>query len=88
MREREIERRVCAWAKANGWTHRKWCSPNNRGVPDRLFFKAGRVKALEFKAPGKPPRKLQQWQIADLTAAGLECHVIDGVEGGIDALSR
>jgi hypothetical protein len=87
IRERDIESGVCRWAEAHGWRHRKWKSPNNRGVPDRLFFRDGRVIAIEFKAPGREPRKLQRWQIRDLVAAGLECHVVDSVEAGRRALA-
>ena len=82
MRERDIEKAVCRWAEKNGWLAFKWVSPQNRGVPDRLFIKDGRVVAIEFKAPGKKPTPSQELVHDILQDAGLEVYVIDNVEAG------
>ena len=87
VRESAIERAVCAKARRAGWLAPKWSSPGRRGVPDRLFIRAGRVIAIEFKAPGETPSALQRHTINELREAGLECHVIDSVEGGLRVLS-
>lgn len=80
MRESLIERKCCAWAKANGWLAFKFTSPNNRAVPDRLFIKDGRVVFVEFKAPGKQPTKLQTSVINLMRGRGATVHVIDNYE--------
>ena len=88
MRERDIEKSVCRWAEKNGWLAYKWTSPQNRGVPDRLFIKDGRVVAIEFKAPGRRPTPSQELVHDILRDAGLEVHVADSVEAGRLALER
>lgn len=82
MLEATIEKRVCANAKANGWLTYKWTSPSNRGVPDRIFIKAGRVVFVEFKAPGKKPTPLQKHIHKKLENEGMEVHVVDSIEAG------
>lgn len=60
MKESTIERRVCKWAQEHGWLAYKFVSPNQRGVPDRVFVSPrGVVVFVEFKAPGGKPTKLQ-----------------------------
>jgi hypothetical protein len=87
MLERNIERKVCEMAKAAGWLAFKFVSPAQRGVPDRIFIKDGRIVFIEFKAPGAMPTKLQWRMIDRLRGAGCEVHVCDSVEGGCDALA-
>jgi len=81
-REATIEKKVCAAAKADGWLTYKWVSPSNRGVPDRIFIKDGRVVFVEFKAFGKKPTPLQSHIHKKLTDQGMEVHVIDNVQMG------
>ena len=61
--EKKLEKRCCDVAKANGWYTRKFSSPSNRGVPDRIFIKEGKVWFIEFKAPGNTPTELQKHEI-------------------------
>ena len=63
MSEAELERKVVAWAKANGVLTYKFSSPSQRGVPDRIFIGKGGVLFLELKAPGKEPTALQLREI-------------------------
>ncbi len=86
--ERDIEAKAVKWAKANGWLTYKFVSPSQRGVPDRIFIKAGHVVFIEFKAPGKKPTPLQAQTIRKLKDAGCEVWVCDNVESAIDALSE
>ena len=60
MRESVVENKVRLFAKSKGWLSYKWKSANRRGVPDRLFFKNGRLIIIEFKAPGEVPTKKQE----------------------------
>ncbi|MBT8152724.1 VRR-NUC domain-containing protein [Epibacterium ulvae] len=80
IRESYIERKSCAIAKAAGWLVYKFTSPNQKGVPDRVFVRAGRVVFAEFKAPGKQATPLQVRQIEKLREQGMDVYVIDSVE--------
>ena len=82
MRESVIEQRVCSYARDRGWLTYKWVSPANRGVPDRILFRDGRVLLIEFKAPGKRPTKLQSYIHQRLEKEGFKVHVIDSIEEG------
>ena len=65
-----------------GWLVYKFVSPNQRGVPDRMFIKAGQLFFVEFKAPGKKLRPLQQLRCDEIIAAGFSVHIIDDVDLG------
>lgn len=87
MRESAIEKQVCDLARADGWLVFKWSSPNHRGVPDRIFIRAGRVLFVEFKAPGRALTPLQAHVRAKLEAEGAEYLVIDDPEDGRAAIA-
>lgn len=87
IRERDIESKVCELAKRAGWLVYKFVSPSQRGVPDRIFIRQGRIVFIEFKAPGAMPTKLQWRMIERLRGQDCEVHVCDSVESGCDALS-
>lgn len=78
--EKKVEKRCTDVAKANGWWSRKFSSPANRGVPDRIFAKEGRVVFIEFKAPGKLPTKLQLHEMRLLDEQDIEVYWCDGVD--------
>jgi hypothetical protein len=59
MSESTIERAVCAYAKAWGCLVMKLAGPNQKGQPDRMFLRDGKVLFIEFKSPGKQPTALQ-----------------------------
>lgn len=86
-RERDIESKAVKWAKDHGWLVYKFVSPSQRGVPDRVFIKDGRIVWVEFKAPGKTPTQLQAQTIRKMQAQGCEVYVCDNVESAINALS-
>ena len=82
MRESYIETKVTDYAKAKGWLSYKWVSPSQRGVPDRLYFKKGKLLLVEFKAPKKKPTPYQQAIHRKLNKAGWTVHIIDSIEKG------
>lgn len=86
IRERDIEKKACELAKAAGWLVFKFVSPAQRGVPDRIFIRAGEIVFIEFKAPGARPTKLQRRMIERLCVQGCTVHVCDSVESACDAL--
>lgn len=80
--EKNIEVMFRLAVKEMGGQSYKWTSPNNRGVPDRIcFLPGGLVIAVELKAPGKVPTKLQMKVIQRLQGLGTEVIVIDSFEG-------
>lgn len=70
MRESAVEKAVVAFAKEHGIGTYKLSGPNDRGKPDRVFFKDGRVIFLELKAPKCKPTALQMKAITDIHATG------------------
>jgi hypothetical protein len=78
--EKKLERRCCDVAKANGWYTRKFSSPSNRGVPDRIFVKDKIVWFVEFKAPGNTPTKLQIHELKELCNHGANACWIDNID--------
>ena len=87
MRESTIEANCSKWAKGNGWLGFKFSSPQQRGVPDRLYIKDGSTVYVEFKAPGKLPTKYQLHTIAKMQAKGATVHVIDDLKDFINVMS-
>jgi hypothetical protein len=80
LREKDIEDRVCDWAKANGWWVRKFASPGKRSVPDRIFIKEGRTVFIEFKRPGEEPTDAQWAEIDKIRAAGGHADWSDDID--------
>lgn len=84
MRESVIEKKVSDYAKLLGWISYKFTSPQNRGVPDHIYFREGHTILIEFKAPGKLPTKLQQKHIQRLQDQLIPVYVVDDIERGKD----
>lgn len=82
MREtgrRGVENTCKKHARKKGWLVRKWRSPGNNGVADDLLFKMGKTLVVEFKAPGKEPTELQDIEIKDLLAHGIDVVWVDNL---------
>lgn len=78
-----IEKAVSAYARDLGFYVRKFKSPSQRGVPDKLFLSpGGRVQFVEFKAPGKKPTALQLREIREINERGGHATWIDSMTGG------
>ena len=83
MREKDIERKVCDYAKAHDCLAYKFTSPQRASVPDRLFVTdKGLVFFIEFKAPGKKPTEGQASEIRRLRNKGVSVFVVDNVDVG------
>ena len=78
--EKKLEKHCTHVAKANGWWHRKFSSPSNRGVPDRIFLKEGKVIFIEFKAPGNKPTTLQDYEMHLIGKKGGNVFWVDNVQ--------
>jgi Holliday junction resolvase len=82
MRESTIERAVCAYAKAKGCLVLKLAGPNQKGQPDSMFLRDGKVLFIEFKATGKRPTALQERFLRDLQLQNFNADWVDTVTDG------
>lgn len=82
MLEKTIEQAVVNYAKKLGFLTFKFSSPSNRGVPDRIFIKKGKIFFIEFKKPNGKLRKLQEHVISSFLAEKVDVYVIDDIEKG------
>ena len=83
MLERDIEKKVCDYAKDRGCLAYKLTSPSRAAVPDRLFIgPTGHMWFVEFKQGGKKPTPAQEREHHRLREKMVEVWVIDSVESG------
>lgn len=82
--EKDIEAKVCDYAKKLNCIVYKFTSPNRRSVPDRLFIMPGGrgVFFIEFKRLGHKPTVAQEVEIAKIRAQGIYVGVVDNVDAG------
>ena len=87
--EKKIEKKVCDYAKKNGFLALKINVVGERGWPDRLFIDPdGWCVWIEFKAPGKKPDPIQQHRMEDLMNRGIPVFVIDNEEIGLAVIKE
>jgi hypothetical protein len=83
MLEKDIERKVCEYARQEGFLAYKFTSPQRAAVPDRLFISpTGSMFFVEFKQLGKMPTPAQYREHDRLRENGVDVYVIDNVEHG------
>jgi hypothetical protein len=82
MLEKDIERKVCKYAKVLGIEPYKFSSPARAAVPDRMFVFEGLVFFIEFKRKGYKPTSAQHREINRLRNHGVPVFVIDSIETG------
>lgn len=71
MKERDVETAVCLFAGGVGVGTYKLSGPNDRGKPDRLFFKDGKAIMVELKATGEKPTALQLRALEEVRKKGM-----------------
>jgi len=86
IRESIVEKQIRLWAMDRGIQVRKFTSPGRKGVPDRLFFKAGKHLFLEIKRPGEKPEPLQLREMRILNSEGMQADWCDNAARGIELL--
>lgn len=85
--EKDIERRVCDYAKSLKMLVYKFTSPSRRSVPDRMFITAtGVVFFIEFKKRGEKPTKAQEVEIAKIRKTGVSVYVVDNIQVGKEVI--
>lgn len=83
MLEKQIEAKVCDYAKSKGLLAYKFTSPARAAVPDRMFItQDGRVFFCEFKAAGKKPTDAQAREHQRLRQHKVNVFVIDSIDEG------
>lgn len=85
--EKEIEAKVCAYAKEKGFLHYKFTSPAHWGVPDRIFFgDMETVFMIEFKREGGKPTPTQEREAKRLADLKHRVYLVDTVKMGIEVI--
>ena len=83
--EKDIEKKIVAYAKSKGCLCYKFTSPAQRAVPDRIIVTPhGVVGFLEVKRPGNKPTPLQYREIDKLDEHNCWVEWHDSVEGAKD----
>ena len=83
MLEKDIESKVCDYARSKGVLAYKFTSPARAAVPDRLFIAPdGRVWFCEFKREGAKPTPAQKREHTRLRQQKVNVFVIDNVIEG------
>lgn len=87
MLEKEIENYFKINIEKKGGLAIKLAGTGLNGIPDRLvLIPGGKVIFVEFKAPGKKPRKLQEYVINKLRNLGFKVFVIDNKEQAMEVI--
>lgn len=84
--EANIEDPVCDAAEKAGWLVRKLQWIGRVGAPDRLMARDGRILLVEFKRPKGGPRPSQAREHRRFASVGVEIHVIDSLEAGLELI--
>ena len=83
MLEKQIESKVCEYARSKGVLAYKFTSPARAAVPDRLFIAPdGRVWFCEFKRAGAKPTAAQDREHTRLRQQNVNVFVIDNLDEG------
>lgn len=83
MLEKQIEIKVCEYARTRNVLVYKFTSPARAAVPDRLFIRPdGHMWFCEFKRSGEKPTAAQEREHHRLRQHGAIVFVIDNVEDG------
>jgi hypothetical protein len=89
MRESAIEKYLVKQVKVNGGQIRKFLSPGNTGVADRIVgFYPGRFAFVELKSPGKPLKPHQEREASKWKKLGFYHIKIDSLKDVDDFISR
>jgi len=84
MLEKQIEAKVCDYAKERGLLVYKFTSPARAAVPDRMFvLPSGKIFFCEFKRGGQKPTAAQEREHHRLRQHKIVVYVIDNVLAGL-----
>jgi hypothetical protein len=81
--EKDIEAKICDYARSKNVLAYKFTSPARAAVPDRLFIAPdGRIWFCEFKREGAKPTAAQDREHTRLRQSKVNVFVIDNVIEG------
>jgi len=84
MLEKNIEAKVCGYARERGLLAYKFTSPAHAAVPDRLFvLPSGKMFFCEFKREKQKPTPAQEREHLRLRQHKVSVYVIDNVDDGL-----
>lgn len=87
--EKVLEKRVCKWAKEEGWLAWKLWGFNQIGLPDRIFiFRFPVIVFMEFKREGEKLKPLQERIGKELALRGFPWYSVDNYGTAISILQR
>lgn len=84
--EKKIEAKVVDFCRKTGLWTRKFASPANRGVPDRIIIHQGRVLFLELKREGNTTTALQRKEIHQIRAHGGNAAVANSFTEAVEII--
>lgn len=87
MNEKVLEKHLTKYAKARGVMSIKLLTPNDRGIPDRMYLYEGRTLFLELKSVGKKPTPLQKRYLNKLRDQGFLAYCVDDALSGEQAIN-
>ncbi len=83
MLEKQIEVKVCDYAKSKGVLVYKFTSPARAAVPDRMFVRPdGVIFFIEFKRGGQKPTEAQEREHHRLLGHKVNVFIVDNVDSG------
>lgn len=88
MLESDIEQSLVKYAKRHGVYTRKFVSPANTGVPDRVFLCEGNMLFMELKRPGSKPTKKQVYEMKQINKERIPVCWVDDAKAGKKVLWR
>ncbi|MCJ7834583.1 VRR-NUC domain-containing protein [Cuneatibacter sp. NSJ-177] len=81
MLEKDLEEWLNQKVKSLGGISRKFVSPGNPGVPDRIYiFPGGKVYFVELKTEVGRFSGIQKWQLKELERLGCRVRRVKGME--------
>lgn len=89
MLEKQIEEKVCKYAKEKGMLVYKFTSPNRSACPDRMMILPhGQVFFIEFKREGLRATPAQEREHSRLRGHGVAVFVVDSVNQGYSIIDN
>jgi hypothetical protein len=83
MLEKQIEQKVCDYAKSKNVLAYKFTSPARAAVPDRMFVRPdGVIFFIEFKRGGQKATPAQEREHHRLRQQAVNVFVVDNVDSG------
>lgn len=89
MKESQLEEWLNRKVRKMGGLSRKFVSPGNPGVPDRIYiFPGGRVYFVELKTEIGRFSNIQKWQLEQLEKMGCRVRKVKGKKQAEDLLKE